>query len=260
MEFAPKIKVVETAESGKERMSIIKKAIFAAFLSSLPTQQTEAASFDIGTSWHAGAVTMEYAMENEPNEFAGLYVMSPNGEGSWHNPMEGDGDSVLIDFEKGAVSTDEYVMKNPSESSFKVCVAHTHPSHTHEEYTYGPSPADFNVDVHFKKHIKENVADALEVKVDVQGMVFERHGVWYYSVNDTVTDEITNETRVEGLTMGHLMNRFKEAIENPEENEGKFTQRLLAIRLALAQKGVKARFVDYDAFFKEPPCAGVNYK
>ncbi len=250
----------EKGRSTFEKIGNTKAAIFGAFLSTLSAHNAEAMDFSVGTDWLAGAVTMQYAMEHNKSEFAGLFVVAPGEEGSWFNPVDGDIDSVQIDPRKDRDAIGDYVVDKSLDDTFKVCVAHTHPTYNHEQYVFGPSMPDLNIDNDFNKYVQKSLSISMDVQIDVQGMVFETYGVWYYKTNDAIDEEITNEVLSINTTVSTIMNKFRDTLEQPELDEHAYTMELLKARLVLAQKGVQTRFVKYADFFMEPPCAGVKYK
>jgi hypothetical protein len=250
----------EKNRSTFESIGNAKAAIFGAFLSTLSAHNAEAMDFSVGTDWLSGAVTMQYAMEHTQNEFAGLFVIAPGEEGIWFNPVDGETDSVQIDHKKDRDAIGDYVVDKSLDDTFRVCVAHTHPTYNHEQYVFGPSMPDLNIDNNFNKYVQKTVSTSMDVHIDVQGMVFETYGVWYYKISDAVDEEITDEVSSINTTVGTIMNKFRDTLEQPEIDDNESSMQLLKARLVLAQKGVQTRFVKYADFFLEPPCAGVKYK
>ncbi len=223
-------------------------------------QNAEAADFLKGTSWGRGALTMWGAMQSEKNEFAGMYVVSPGTKGSWFNPMNGSKDSVVFDYEKNGDTIDTYVAESPSEKdSYKVCVAHTHPTDETNPHVYGPSPDDFAVDAEFSIYVHEEVTKTYDVDVDVQGIVFEKHGVWYYDVLKSRINDSEEFEKISSGTLNELKNNVQDNIENPAMGNLELKLSVLKVQIALLEQGINSRFVQYADFFEEPACSGVDY-
>ncbi len=252
----------QSAEKGKssiEKMRNLKGALFGAFLSSVSAHHAEAADFSSGTRWQEGSTTLQHAAQHEPNEFAGLYIETTGARGHWQNAHTGDKDSVAMDFTNDEIAILTALSKNIDTPSMKVCVAHTHPNTFAEGYLYGPSVADLNVDVAFTEQIQRDVLASTDVHVDVEGIVFEKHGVWYYAPSKDVLTGVPPKLTPNEVSKTTSQS-FAQTIEDPHHTASDLLMRTIGVTLALAQQGMNARFVPYKDFFAEPPCAGVSYK
>jgi proteasome lid subunit RPN8/RPN11 len=257
MESAPRIK----EQINPEKIRLVKGAIFGAFLSVFPTEQVRAESISIDAGWQSGAQMKHHAMENEKDELAGLFVIAPGEKGQWSNLTKGNHDSVAFSYDNNVNAVDTYTMESESGSTFRVCAVHTHPDDNHERYQYGPSVADLEIDARFAEYVQEKVAEEYQVKVEVNGMIFERHGVWYYTVSDPNQVDITVAS-AGGESPANLLEAFERELDtNDDKKSTKMSREIayLMAQLALLEKGVQARFVDYETFYTEPPCAGVSY-
>ena len=240
-----------------ESITQLKAALFGAFLASLAPQHTEAMDFSVGTDWVSGTAAMEYAAHEERNEFAGLYVKVAGQEGSWHNPTDGDQDSVGVNFGTHEITILNQLVLEPGASHVTVCIAHTHPNEAADGYLYGPSGADIRVATHLNTAIQEDIATSLNITIDMHDIVFEKYGVWYYST----TTEAREHADKSDEMVTRLEQNFTDTIEDSGHTQEQLNTRMNEVRLGLLMKhGIRSRFVSYDDFNIEPPCAGVEYK
>jgi hypothetical protein len=86
-------------------------------------------------------------------------------------------------------------------------------------------------------------------------------GCGYYTVSDLNQVDIAVASAGEE-SPANLLEAFERELDtNDDKKSTKMSQEIayLMAQLALLEKGVQARFVDYETFYTEPPCAGVSY-
>jgi len=243
-----------TIETSKQ----LKAALFGAFLSTLSAHHAEAMDFPDNANWQAGVGAMQDAALHEKNERAGIYIRTAGGEGGWHNSHSGGYDSVHSAPVEDSIAIVDEILKDPTAKHATVCIAHSHPNEAGNGYMYGPSTADLKLDVDFTRFVHEDLLKDSSTSVSVEGIVFEKHGVWYYAPSGDATTT-TSITQHESTTQG-AQKHFTDSLEQTKRTHHDLTMSTLGFQLAMARQGIKSRFVTYEDFFAEPPCAGVDYK